>query len=198
MVQGSFLGTGTTPVASAPIGQPKATQGVRSTDNRSSGASKFGFPFVEPTFDDATDEIIVPGSRNSYGYFANLPHFVDLYETIRGAYQSYTNSADLSPASDRTFKLLSATLTALSRVLEGLRFGNIVNMVDELLYYLECCYEWDPLNSLEAAMKLLYALFGTNLSSIWDADMAKRYTAALDICQPPEGDRAAASSSLTG
>uniref|UniRef100_A0A0X3NWT4 Huntingtin n=2 Tax=Schistocephalus solidus TaxID=70667 RepID=A0A0X3NWT4_SCHSO len=187
MVQGSFLGTATTPVASAPIGQPKAAA------NRSAEISKFGFHFVQPTFGEETETLIIPGSKNSYGYFANLPHFLDLYETIRASYQSYTNSAELSSASDRTFKLLSATLTALSRVLEGLRFAEVVNLVDELLYYLECCYEWDPLNSLEAAMKLLCALFGTNLSSIWDADLARRYTSALDICQLAKGDRAAPS-----
>nr|VZI18976.1 unnamed protein product [Spirometra erinaceieuropaei] len=191
MVQGSFLGTATTPVASAPIGQPKVTQGARSAANRSTEVPKFGFHFVQPTFGEDTEEVIIPGSKNSYGYFAHLPHFLDLYETVKASYQSYTNSSELSSASDRTFKLLSATLTALSRVLEGLRFAEIVNLVDELLYYLECCYEWDPLNTLEAAMKLLRALFGTNLSSIWDEDLAKRYTSALEICSPAKGDRTA-------
>ncbi len=51
-------------------------------------------------------------------------------------------------------ELLSSTLTAFSRLLEGLRFAEVVPLVDEFLGYLEVCFQWAPSLSLDAALNV--------------------------------------------
>ncbi len=60
-------------------------------------------------------------------------------------------------------ELLSATLTAFSRLLEGLRFAAVVPLVDEFLGYLEVCFQWAPSLSLDAALNVSCVDFETTL-----------------------------------
>lgn len=51
-------------------------------------------------------------------------------------------------------KLLTSSLTALSRLLEGLRFAEVVSLVDEFLGYIEVAFQWAPCQSLDAAVNV--------------------------------------------
>ncbi|VDK22231.1 unnamed protein product [Taenia asiatica] len=81
--------------------------------------------------------------------------------------------------------LLAATLLAFSRLVEVLRFGEVVSWVEEVLCYLEVAFVWDPTLVLDAALNLLRALFGTNLTSIWNSDLADKFRSVLDSNTSP-------------
>ncbi|KAM7533054.1 hypothetical protein Aperf_G00000124107 [Anoplocephala perfoliata] len=82
---------------------------------------------------------------------------------------------------DRTIDLLNSTLTAFSRLAEMLRFAEVVSWVEEVLVYLEAAFSLAPVLVLDAAISLLRALFGTNISSIWNAELSSKFHAVFDF-----------------
>uniref|UniRef100_A0A5K3F9L1 Non-specific serine/threonine protein kinase n=6 Tax=Mesocestoides corti TaxID=53468 RepID=A0A5K3F9L1_MESCO len=187
----SGLVSGSVPINSAPIGDSSGAKGnqpcpsqirdtLQSAPTAATSRPTVAMQLVQPSDDEEEESRLVIGSRNTYGYFAGLPHYMDLYDTLKASFHSFKSSDFSTSAEDWTMELLASTLRAFSRLLEGLRFAEVVQMVDEFLKYLEVCFTWAPSLALDAALNLLRALFGTNLSSIWSPDLASKFRVVLD------------------
>ncbi|KAL5106555.1 Huntingtin [Taenia crassiceps] len=125
---------------------------------------------------------------DSYTFMASL-NLLLMNMTFSFYKNNMTQSSFSEPSTkDLTTNLLADTLLAFSRLAEVLRFAEVVVWVEEVLCYLEVAFMWAPTLVLDAALNLLRALFGTNLMSIWNSDLAGKFRSVLDLNTPPMAD----------
>ncbi|XP_040360648.1 huntingtin isoform X2 [Ixodes scapularis] len=101
------------------------------------------------------------------GHFASLPQYLKLYEVLKAAHSNYKVSLD-SGSSEKFVGLLRAALVALGQLLEVAQLQDVHGHVEELLGYLRLAMAVEPLATVECVRQLLKALFGTNLTSLWE------------------------------
>ena len=85
--------------------------------------------------------------KEGLGAFYNLPHYMKLYDVIKGAYSNYKISLDLSSA-EKFETLLRIALNVLSQVLEIACLGEISKHADEMLSYLKSTVSMEPTGSV--------------------------------------------------
>ncbi|CDS43612.1 huntingtin [Echinococcus multilocularis] len=181
---GGNLATSSVPFASASIGGasagPSTIVTTTITTSQTKSKSIFGLQFVQTTETEEEENRLVLGSRETHGYFADSLEYMQLYNTIRASFEAFKSSFSEPSTEDLTMNLLAATLLAFSRLMEVLRFAEVVTWVEEVLCYLEAAFVWSPTLVLDAAVNLLRALFGTNLTSIWNPELADKFRSVLD------------------
>ncbi|CAL8083491.1 unnamed protein product [Calicophoron daubneyi] len=118
--------------------------------------------------------------RRILGYFNHLPHYMELYKTLRTAFQTFKISPDPSGSQDRFMGLLQAYLHTLNRIMGNLRLAETAPYSDELLTYVRVLYHLQPAACLDAASQILRAFVGTNLISHWDGQLVRLYDLALN------------------
>ncbi|XP_056004424.1 huntingtin-like isoform X2 [Ostrea edulis] len=105
--------------------------------------------------------------KESLGVFHSLPHYMRLYDVLKGAYSNYKVSLDLM-ATDKFCNLLHTSLVTLSQMLEISTLEDIGKYADEILQYLKSTVTLEPTESIRCVQQLLKALFGTNLICQWE------------------------------
>ncbi|XP_061171379.1 huntingtin-like isoform X1 [Saccostrea echinata] len=105
--------------------------------------------------------------KDSLGVFHSLPHYMKLYDVLKGAYSNYKVSLDLM-VTDKFCSLLHTSLVTLSQILEIARLEDIGKYADEILQYLKSTVVLEPTESIQCVQQLLKALFGTNLVCQWE------------------------------
>lgn len=104
---------------------------------------------------------------NAMGFFANLPHYMKLYEVLKMAYSNYKTTLD-SSASEKFLHLLKTTLQATSQILEMATVNEAGRFTEELLSYLRSIVVLEPTDTVHCVLQLLKCLFGTNLCAHMD------------------------------
>nr|XP_022340193.1 huntingtin-like isoform X2 [Crassostrea virginica] len=105
--------------------------------------------------------------KDSLGVFHSLPHYMKLYDVLKGAYSNYKVSLDLT-VTDKFCSLLHTLLVTLSQMLEITTLEDIGKYADELLQYLKSTIILEPTETIRCVQQLLKALFGTNLICQWE------------------------------
>ncbi|XP_064630020.1 huntingtin-like [Lineus longissimus] len=113
--------------------------------------------------------------KDGLGAFHNQPHYMKLYDVLKGAYSNYKISLDLS-TTDKFGSLLKVILEVLSQVLEIATLSEIGKHIDELLGFLKVTVTLEPTSSVLCVQQLLKSLFGTNLSAQWEANQSVTLT----------------------
>ncbi|ELT98253.1 hypothetical protein CAPTEDRAFT_220329 [Capitella teleta] len=116
----------------------------------------------KPSKDSATEK----NKKDSLGAFHHMPHYMHLYDMLKGAYSNYKISLDLSN-SEKFHCLLKTTLMVLSQLLEVACLPSIARHTEDLLSCLQSSLTREPTASVLCVQQLLKALFGTNLASQW-------------------------------
>ncbi|KAL3314723.1 Snail 2 [Cichlidogyrus casuarinus] len=111
-------------------------------------------------------------SPNSMGCFFNCANYYGLYKSIKQAFHSFKYGSDLLGKETPLFRFYSGVLDALDRVLESLRYNEVSLYVQEISLYLSVIYAWLPHKALITSLRLMRALYGTNLTSLWDQSYA--------------------------
>ncbi|KAK3095770.1 hypothetical protein FSP39_018831 [Pinctada imbricata] len=104
--------------------------------------------------------------KDTLGMFYNSPHYMKLFDVIKGAFSNYKVSLDLTNQ-DKFCTLLRTSLKALSQLLEISTLGDIGKYADEILVYLKATVSMEPTITILCVQQLLKSLFGTNLASQW-------------------------------
>ncbi|XP_022909585.2 huntingtin [Onthophagus taurus] len=100
----------------------------------------------------------------SMGYFANLPHYMKIYDILRMAYLNYKITLD-SSASENLLNFLKTTLSALCQILEVATITETGRIADDILRYLRASFYLDQASTVSCVHQLLKSLFGNNLTS---------------------------------
>ncbi|KAJ7336620.1 hypothetical protein OS493_011839 [Desmophyllum pertusum] len=105
-----------------------------------------------------------PPPKSSIGMFHHLPHYMKLYEIIKGAY-SNNQVTLIGSGQDKFCQFLAATLDALSVLLEVTAFADIGKHVEEIIGYLQVCVKLEATKTFLCVQQLLRAMFGVNALS---------------------------------
>lgn len=106
-------------------------------------------------------------SQVGLGHFASLPQYMKLYEVLKAAHSNYKVSLDAG-SSEKFLGLLRAVLVTMGQILEVAQLQDVNRHVEELLGYLRLSMTVEPLTTVQCVRQLLKALFGTNLTSLWE------------------------------
>ncbi|XP_068709184.1 huntingtin-like [Montipora foliosa] len=102
--------------------------------------------------------------KSSIGTFHHLPHYMKLYEIIKGAFANNQVSL-VDPSQDKFCQFLSATLEALSLLLEVTAFSDIGKHIEEILGYLQVCVKLEAAKTFLCVQQLLRTMFGISALS---------------------------------
>ncbi|KAL3192992.1 hypothetical protein MRX96_058498 [Rhipicephalus microplus] len=106
-------------------------------------------------------------SQVGLGHFSSLPQYMKLYEVLKSAHSNYKVSLDAG-SSEKFLGLLKAVLVTMGQILEVAQLQDLNRHVEELLSYLRLSMTVEPLTTVQCVRQLLKALFGTNLTSLWE------------------------------
>ncbi|XP_063237175.1 huntingtin isoform X2 [Bacillus rossius redtenbacheri] len=98
------------------------------------------------------------------GLFANLPHYMKLYDMIKSAYTNYKITLD-NASSEKFVCLLQTVLKTLSQLLEVSTLCEVGRIVEEILAYMRLTITVEPSHTIICVQQLLKCLFGTNVTS---------------------------------
>ncbi|KAK4875471.1 hypothetical protein RN001_011893 [Aquatica leii] len=101
---------------------------------------------------------------NVMGHFANVPHYLKIYELLKTAHSNYKTSLD-KEASEKCLGLLKTALHTLSQLLEIGTLFESGRISEEVLNYFCCTFNLEPSYTVQCVQQLLKSLFGTNLTS---------------------------------
>ncbi|KAK3589444.1 hypothetical protein CHS0354_020780 [Potamilus streckersoni] len=116
--------------------------------------------------------------KEGLGSFYAQPHYLKLYDVIKGAYSNYKISLDLHFV-DKFCQLLRTALQVLAQILEIATLHDIGKYSEEFLSYLKATIVLEPVITVLCVQQLLKALFGTNLCSQWEGQQGSA------LCQKP-------------
>ncbi|XP_074640755.1 huntingtin-like [Tubulanus polymorphus] len=120
----------------------------------------------KPEKDDKEDK---KNKKDGIGTFYNHPHYMKLYDILKGAYSNYKISLDLQVgSSDKFGSFLATVLRVFSQLLEIGTLTEIGRHVEEILSYLKVTFTLESISTVLCVQQLLKSLFGTNLASQWD------------------------------
>uniref|UniRef100_A0A1Y1K0T3 Huntingtin n=1 Tax=Photinus pyralis TaxID=7054 RepID=A0A1Y1K0T3_PHOPY len=113
--------------------------------------------------EDKLDKKLENVKLNLMGQFANLPHYLKLYDLLKTSYSNYKTTLD-TEASEQFLELLRTTLLALSQLLEIAGLFESGRVSEEILNYCCCTFNLEPSYTVECVQQLLKSLFRTNLT----------------------------------
>ena len=111
------------------------------------------------------------------GLFAHLPHYMKLYETMKGSFEAEVVTLDTNKASSKFGDVVRASLEVLAVVVEhqGVAFQSYA---EEALSYMTVVIVPEPRAVLLCVQQLLVVLFGKGASSSSRFDASSMATAA--------------------
>ena len=111
-----------------------------------------------PSKESSKDSDKEKNKKEGLGAFYNSPHYMKLYDIIKGAFSNYKISLDLN-SSEKFETLLKTALTVLSQVLEIACLGEVSKHADELLSYLKSTVSMEPTGSVLCVQQVQSSLF---------------------------------------
>uniref|UniRef100_F1KPL8 Huntingtin n=1 Tax=Ascaris suum TaxID=6253 RepID=F1KPL8_ASCSU len=105
---------------------------------------------------------VKPSVASSFLLSSTLTHIAD---SLKGAYINYLGSID-EDVRERFTSLLTASLNALSCILEMALFSNVSTIIEEILLYCRACIDIAPTATIRLVTQLFKIVFGRNAANL--------------------------------